>query len=502
MTEAQDHTTERHLSPGANRRPGRASIADGLADNHLLVAAVLVLAIFLLGIGRALLGVDSWLTFMAGREILENGLPDRETLTTIPLGRAWTDQQWLAQLAYYGLYRLGGLGLAVVIHALIISAALAVAIAASRIRGASSRMTLLATVVCLVVAPWSWQLRAQALALLLFTLTLALMSTDPHLRARRTFVVFPVLALWANIHGSVLLGAILVSLAGLLTLVERLRRRSGPRGLWCPLVFLVVPPGLVLVSPYGTGLIGYYRSLLIGSPVSKYITEWQAPPLHGFYLVFFAVAAATVVVAIWQRRRLSHYDLAVLALTLAGALQSVRAIVWFALALAMLFPLALDGMFRPPSSPPVHRRLAYVLTGALTCILAATALFALTRSDPWYERALSTEGARVVARAARNSDARAAIWASGAYGNWLLWKEPALRGRVAWDVRFELLTEAELRPIVRFNAQKPGWRAATRGYPILVLDRSRNAEQARALRRDPGSTLLFEDDAVVVLART
>ncbi len=168
----------------------------------------------------------------------------------------------------------------------------------------------------------------------------------------------------------------------------------------------------------------------------------------------------------------------------------------------MLLPLALDGIVPSSSSPPIHRRLGYVITGVLTSLLAATALLAVTRSDSWYERELSTRGAREVARAARASDTRAAVWASGAYGNWLLWKEPTLRGRIAWDVRFELLTEAELRAIVRFNAQKPGWRAATRGYPILVLDRSRNAEQARALRRDPGSTLLFEDDAVVVLART
>ena len=68
-------------------------------------------------------------------------------------------------------------------------------------------------------------------------------------------------------------------------------------------------------------------------------------------------------------------------------------------------------------------------------------------------------------------------------------------------MRFELLTEAELRAIVRFNAQKPGWRAATRGYPILVLDRGKSADQVRALRGDPGTAVLFADDSVVVLTR-
>ena len=73
---------------------------------------------------------------------------------------------------------------------------------------------------------------------------------------------------------------------------------------WRPLFFLVAPWCCVLASPYGTDVIAYYRLLLVDSPVSKYITEWQAPGLHGYFLVFFAVAAATVVIAVWQRRRL------------------------------------------------------------------------------------------------------------------------------------------------------------------------------------------------------
>ena len=140
-----------------------------------------------------------------------------------------------------------------------------------------------------------------------------------------------------------------------------------------------------------------------------------------------------------------------LALTLAGALQSVRAVVWFSLALGMLLPVALDGIVPPSDSPPVNRRLGHVLAGTVACLVAGTALFALTRSNAWYEQDMSARGARATARAAAASDTRAAVWASGRYGNWLLWKERSLHGRVAWDARFELLTEAELRTIVRFN---------------------------------------------------
>src|SRR4051812_27481433 len=82
---------------------------EALIEDNLLVVVSLVLAIFLLAISRPLLGVDSWLALVSGREIAEQGLPHHEVLTTIPAGRTWTDQQWLAQLTFYGLFRAGGL---------------------------------------------------------------------------------------------------------------------------------------------------------------------------------------------------------------------------------------------------------------------------------------------------------------------------------------------------------------------------------------------------------
>ncbi len=492
---------EAGLGRGALSVRSRQRLIEGAVNNNLLVFLILFLATFLLVIGRALLGVDSWLTLMAGREISQHGLPHHETLTTIPFGRTWIDQQWLAQIVFYGLNRVGGLGLAVVFHSLMVTSAFAITVITSRVRGASSRMTLVAAVICLLVAPWSWQLRAQSIALPLFALTLALMATDTRLTARRTYLVFPTLVVWANVHGSVVLGAALVSFAAVLRLPDILRRSGAITTPWRLALFLVAPWACVLVSPYGTGLVGYYRLILINSPVSKLITEWQAPALHGYFLIFFAVAAATVVIAIWQRRRLSLYDLGVLAFTLAGACRSVRAVVWFSMAMAMLLPVALDGVVRPSPSPPVHRQLAHVLAGALSAILAATAIFMLTRSDSWYEHGWPLRGARAAARAAQASDVKAAVLSSDTYADWLLWKEPSLRGRVASDVRFELLTETEIRSIVLFKSHKRGWRGNAGSYPVLVLDRRETPAQVRELLSEPGTDVLFADKTVIVLSR-
>src|SRR4029079_8613038 len=106
-----------NADPGSSRASTLRTVA---AENHLLLVAWLVLLILLLVVGRELLNVDSWLTLVSGREIVEHRLPHRETLTVIPAGREWIDQQWLAQLLFYGLVRVRGLGLALLVHALLV----------------------------------------------------------------------------------------------------------------------------------------------------------------------------------------------------------------------------------------------------------------------------------------------------------------------------------------------------------------------------------------------
>ncbi|HWQ01742.1 MAG TPA: hypothetical protein VN449_06445, partial [Gaiellaceae bacterium] len=89
-------------------------------------------AIELLSILRYELGQDGWLTLLGGR-IVVNGLPHHDTLTAWAHGAAWVDQQWLAQLVFYGAYSLGGVKLTLLLNAALASGAFALAVAAARV---------------------------------------------------------------------------------------------------------------------------------------------------------------------------------------------------------------------------------------------------------------------------------------------------------------------------------------------------------------------------------
>ena len=99
--------------------------------------------IFLLVFPPALIVNDSWLNLMAGREVIENGLPTREEITVYGLGATWTDQQWLAQVVFYGAHELAGMRAVVLLDVLLVLLALAFATATARTSGASSRSTFL-----------------------------------------------------------------------------------------------------------------------------------------------------------------------------------------------------------------------------------------------------------------------------------------------------------------------------------------------------------------------
>ena len=90
---------------------------------------------------------DGWYAFLGGDLIVHHGLPSHDSLTVWGHGRRWVDQQWLAQLAYYGLYALGGLRLALLANAALVVGSFAAAGGLARARGGATRDVLYVSVV-------------------------------------------------------------------------------------------------------------------------------------------------------------------------------------------------------------------------------------------------------------------------------------------------------------------------------------------------------------------
>ena len=196
-----------------------------LEENALLIVLVVSFIAILLVLTPSLVIADSWLTLIAGREIVDHGLPHSNAITVLGAGREWIDQQWLAHLVYYGAESLGGLRLVTLGNILLIATGYALAIAAARHRGASQRSTLVLALLVILASPWAWQVRARRSRYRCSRGCSGSSSTISSAEASASCSLLPILVVWGNVHGTVVMAALLVMGAGVIDLLRR--RGSG-----------------------------------------------------------------------------------------------------------------------------------------------------------------------------------------------------------------------------------------------------------------------------------
>jgi hypothetical protein len=487
------------VAPPVAHRGGRAvsaRLAHGLEQNGTLVVVVAVFAIVMLVALRHALDIDGWMALVSGREIVEHGLPRHDVLAVWTHGRRWVDQEWLAQVVLYELWRVGGVKLALLIHALLAAGALGVAAVLGRRLGGSARA---ATWVCLpaMVAyyPESAVMRPQTFAYPLFAAVLWLLATDARRPSPRVFVVAPILAVWANLHGSVLLGAGLCCLAGIARLIDAVRSAPPRRVPWHGVALAVMPWLCVLASPYAGRLPGYYHTILVGGNFSHFVTEWAPTTLKAATApVYLLVFAGLWLVGRYGARISTFETLALLATSLL-ALEAVRNAAWLGLTALAILPVLVDGIRAPVVEPRrLNRLLATAVVAGLVVALAGVA----AKESSWFTSDYPSAAGSAAAGAA-GRDGR--VFAMSSYADWLLWNRPELRGRVAFDARYELLTAAQVSTLGAFQARRGSWTKAADGYRVVVLSRRHDDALRRALLKTGDLRQIVADGDVVVLRR-
>ena len=305
--------------------------------------------------------------------------------------------------------------------------------------------------------------------------------------------MLPLLVLWANVHGSVLVGAGLVALYGA---TSALRRQTPRPRLLRPAALVLLPWPCVLVSPYGFGLIGYYRHFVSSSALANTVSEW-APSTVRSQPFFFIVLGVVLFVVFRQRHAIGLFAQLAVVCTAIGGLLANRNIVWFALVTAAFVPRALDELW-PPGVSERRPRVNLLLALATLVALVGAAGSAAAHSRSWFESSYPRPAADAVARlAARSPGSR--VYANGTFADWLLFVHPSLEGRVSSDIRYELLSDRELGRIAAFQSRAGAtWPAAADSYRLLVLDPH---EPAAVYYRHRGARRIYQDTHVAVLER-
>ncbi len=313
-----------------------------------VTAAALVFAVLLMLVLTVVpvANNDVWILMKIGEMIVDTGkIPDTVLFAfTTVRDNHFNAHEWLASVAYHEADRILGLGNLMWLVGAFALLQFALCVALARRQSGSLGAALLLTMAAMACANVRYVLRPELFALLF--LVLLLIVFDRYRRSRRWQTLMwavPVEILWANCHGSFLVG---VALAGIFALGEGLtaaRAAGGTvsqrlrQGWFAGLPYAIAALAMTaacVVNPAGWKLLEFPFQLQQSAAMKQLIKEWLptfSPQVvvEPFFWVFMATFVAAVALIVKLRRFLGATDLLLFLFFAALALERNRHIVWF-----------------------------------------------------------------------------------------------------------------------------------------------------------------------------
>ena len=314
---------------------------------------------------------DSWWQLRAGRDMWRtHAVLLTDVYSHTAYGAFWANHEWLSELTYYVMFRIGGLPLVTLFAASLIVGAWTLS---WRLGKGPARERVIWMGLAVVASSSWWQPRPHAFSLLFIATTVTLLARW------RVWWIPLVFLVWANVHGGVLLGFVFLA-AGFGAQVWNAQER------WRTAALVVLAClAATLVTPLG---LSYWSEILKSlARIRLYpFDEWQRPRLTAPYLLpFWFVAAAFCYGLIRNRRR-------VLALPPDEAVVTACALVMLPLAVSAIRNVGPFLMMAAPAMTtlvPLRRRTAAApdaprpllnaaILGAATAGVVATLAWAYT----------------------------------------------------------------------------------------------------------------------------
>jgi hypothetical protein len=294
--------------------------------------------------------VDLAYHLRAGEIALDTGrIPTADTFTFTASGAAWVNQQWGAQVLLAGVYRLAGWTGLEVLRAGLVGLTFGFLFEACRRRGLDLRRAAWLTLAAFVVSAVALALRPQLFGMALMAMTLLIVAAR-RAHPRLMWAMPVVVLLWANIHGSFFLGPVVVGLAWLEDLHDRVRNPHRT------LAIAVGSAAAALVNPFGIGVWGYALGLSTNAFVTSRISEWQPTTLRTIPgMLFFGSVALVTVLLVRRSRAVSGPTWVWLALFAAIGAYAIRGVAWWPLGAAFAVAGVL-GAPDPAATEPVRVR--------------------------------------------------------------------------------------------------------------------------------------------------
>ncbi|EWS99697.1 hypothetical protein N865_21520 [Intrasporangium oryzae NRRL B-24470] len=328
-----------------------------------------MLLVVLLMASAVTVGADTnWLVALGNDVLTRRSIP-----VGVPFAAAdsssWVNVPALGEVLFALVDRVGPLGLPLAQLA-VDAALLALMALGARRRGAGSGATAaVLALTCLGMLPALGVIRAQLFSLVPFAALLLLLRTEHDRPTARIWFAVPLIALWGNLHGAVLVG---LAVTGCYLLFSRARGE--------PLVTLGVGIACLMAlfaNPAHVRTVSYYLGVL-GNEAARRGTElWARPQLDKPFDLLLVVAAA-VLATLALSRRLPLWEYMTLGGLALGTATAARHGVWVLIFLSAPAAAGLTGlMARRGKSPRQHDARAATTASVVLLVLGAVGVMAI-----------------------------------------------------------------------------------------------------------------------------
>lgn len=216
-------------------------------------------------------------------------------------GKPWANFEWLAEIVFYGVFRLGGFSaLSILSFATGLLLAAVLFLPFLKISGSRIFSLFLVFSVFFIGAPRFGVLRPEIFGFLFFAVIFGLLFACEEKGGRRVWLCPIILALWANIHPGVILGLLLVSIY----LGKKIVRRRATAGDFVFAACCILAPA---ANPLGFKVYSLPFRVLGQGYAMDVTSDWAAPSWFSGEISFaawgLAILAAIYLAAAIARRR-------------------------------------------------------------------------------------------------------------------------------------------------------------------------------------------------------
>ena len=446
-----------------------------------------------------------------GALILESGaVPRTDPFSFSHAGQTWFAWEWLADVFFAGFARWDGLRGAVAATVVVLCAAAALLFCWLLRRGVGLWIGLGVTLAAMSASSVHYLARPHIFSLLLFTVSLWMLDEDRKRPGPILWLLVPMAALWANLHGGFV--ALLASVA-LLAATEAWERhwaglrRYGALWVWCAVA--------TLVNPYGWHLHAHVAGYLGSSWIVENVLEFHSPSIRSEGMVVFAVLLLTGAGCAARALPRDRFA-AVLALGWGlAAMRSARHVPLFAVAAAPVVASELAAVWGSRALRRAGSTLTRILWDAGQELAArplwslagpCLGLLALAAVYPAPAAADFPAFRFPVAAVTRNLERLAPpgapprLLSSDVWGGYLIYRLYP-RQRVFFDGRSDFYGSALGSEYVELLSAGTRWRETLARYDFELALLPLDWPLASVLDRDPGWELVYADDVARLFRR-